>query len=110
MITQFDKYLEKKKKLDDYKSSILKLVDDFININPEFCEKHKIPDNYNKATGFYFSGRQDEIAIVYVSGDGSQRLSISRTTTLLIRDEDYHDLLRFMEDPELYKNMKNYNL
>ena len=108
MITQFDTYLERKKKLDDYKESILKLIDDFINLNPEFCKKHGIPENYNKATDFYYPGDPDHIAIIYVSGDGTNRLR--RTHTLLVRNEEYHDILKFMEDPELYKNMKNYNL
>jgi hypothetical protein len=110
MITQFDTYIEREKELGNFKKSILNLIDDFVNINPEFCKNHQIPENYNKATDFYFSD-PDELVIKYVSGDGTNIDRLRRTHILLMRDKDeYNDLLKFMEEPELYKNMKNYNL
>jgi hypothetical protein len=106
MIISFEEFKNKEIELNQYKDSILKMIDEYIIFNAEFRKKYNI-DGYIKSTDFYFSQKSDrKFTIQFFLDPGQFRYQNERS----IMHKDYEDLQKFMEDPELYKATKNYNI
>ena len=106
MLTKFEEYKQEEKKLSDFKKSICKTIDDFINYDTDFQKNHDLK-GYKYSFEFYFDSRHDKTFVVqyYKKGEYS---GYQQEVHFTFRE--YNNLLKFMEDPELYKNAKNYNL
>jgi hypothetical protein len=76
-----------------------------------FREKHNML-NYIRATDFYFSQKGDRrFKIQFLFGnDPDLNKSYQYNSEVSIMHSEYEDLKKFMEDPELYKATKKYNL
>jgi len=121
MIISFDGFKKKEEELKEYKNSILKLIDQFIEyemtVGGDFSNHayyNGLPSTitkYYKSTDFYKDGLKDRqfvLNFLYRNNYGS-----------IFNDEieftykDHKNLLEFMKDPEAYKlnkKTKNYNL
>lgn len=105
MIVSFEEYKKKEKELSEYKNTILKLIDEFIQSDDEFRKNYynRIGD-YRYATDFYEDKLRDRgHRIYYISRFGN-------TDDFVLTHKEYQRLLKFMEDPDLYRNAKKYNL
>ena len=111
MIVSFDEFNNKKIELEEYKNSILKMIDEYIMFDGEFRKKYNIL-YYLKATDFYFSQKGNHrFTIQFLVGDDPDlNKSYHYNSERSIMHSDYKNLQKFMEDPELYKATKNYNL
>jgi hypothetical protein len=97
--------------LNEYKDSILKMIDEYIKFNSDFQKKYNML-HYIRAINFYFSQKSDHrFTIQFLVGDDPDlNKSYQYNSERSIMHKDYEDLKKFMEDPELYKATKNYNL
>ena len=112
MIVNFEEYKNKQKELDEYKDSILKLIDEYVEFNNDFKERHNIL-NYIRATDFYFSQKDDRrFKIQFLFGNDPDLTAglLQYNSEVSIMHSEYKDLQQFMEDPELYKATKKYNV
>jgi len=95
MIVNFEEYNKKEKELEEYKKSLCKLIDDYILYN-------KLIDNEAYKGCFdYFFDQHGKFTIHY-----KEMFYYSQQFVI----DSYMDLKKFVEDPELYKNTKKYNL
>jgi hypothetical protein len=98
MIQKFDEYLKAIDDVKNYKRSILKLIDEYVKIYLTHIKY------YSSSVDFYFT-RDDKFIISYLSKSGD-----SNTITFDINNESYKNLIKFIDEPELYKNQNKYNL
>jgi mRNA-degrading endonuclease RelE of RelBE toxin-antitoxin system len=100
MLVTFEEYNKKEKEANDYKDKILKLIDAFIDSDKEFVEDHIIRLPYKGATDFYFDNLRHGGFVVTYAVNWS-------TDTIEFTHKEYLRLLKFMENPDLYKSVKN---
>lgn len=105
MIISFDKFEEKQKELESYKKSILKLIDEFITTDAEFNNSRSVDSRYRGSSDFFIDPKWG-FTVVYSYGDNY----VYRTDHLNFNGLEYKRLQEFMKNPELYKNMKKYNI
>lgn len=98
MIKTFNKYIETLNDVKKYKRITLKLMDEYVN-------KYLTHINgYKFGVDFYFT-RDNQLIISYLTKSGD-----SNTITFDINSEIYNDLIKFIDNPEIYRNMTKYNL
>lgn len=104
MIVSFEEYSKKEKELENYKKSICKLIDRFIDIDPEIRKNHSIGKPYKGCFDFYVDNlRRGEFVIKYSYGNyGSDEIALWPS--------EYKKLKDFMLNPDLYLDSKKYNL
>ena len=107
MIASFEDYNKMKKEL-------IRLVDDYIRFNDDFREKYVVAYDYNFHGCYDFSfdekGTDEKyFRIFYYYNDKFYDKTIRDIFTSIPKKE-YEELKKFMENPELYKSVKKYNL
>ena len=121
MIVSFDGFKKKEEELKEYKNSILKLIDQFIEyemtVGGDFSNHayyNGLPSTitkYYKATDFYKDGLRDrQFVLNFLFRNNYDSFSHDE---IQLNKKEYLDLLEFMKDPETYdinKKTKNYNL
>jgi hypothetical protein len=103
MIVSFREYSKIDKTLKNYKKSILKVIDEYINYNDEFRKKHDII-GYLYSSDFDY--RNNSIVVTY----RFELTNFEIPYKIYFTIAEYNDLKKFMKDPDLYKNTKKYNL
>ena len=99
MITEFDLFNEPEK----IRKLYIKLIDEFVEFDEEFRKKNNI--NFFKCINFNIHEYDNTIVVWYHYNENLQKVTMLHFTT-----EEYERLLKFIEDPELYKSKKKYNL
>lgn len=97
MIKSFNQYIEILKDVKTYKRTTLELIDKYV-------KKYLNEPDYKCSVDFYFF-RDNEFIINYLSKSGD-----SDHLILNINKKEYTDLVKFIDDPELYMNANKYNL
>lgn len=106
MIVTFDGFKEKQKEVEDYRKSILKLIDDFINTDKDIIKNHIIREPYKGSTDFFVNDqRGGRLQITYRWGE-----PFSKTDDIYLDGLESRKLQEFMKDPELYKNQNKFNI
>ena len=93
-----------KARLEDAKNNILKLLNEYVKINIDyFVKKYWWNSSYN-VTDFYF----------YVDIDKRPYFTLSHSKydgdTKKLNYIDIENLFKFLENPELYRNAKKFNI
>ena len=108
-IYTFDEYNKQKYKLDNMKSKVddyyfnmMKVVTYYINTNIEFKENHDLTYNL-KVNSIHKYSPGGGYVIIY-------SYKTYNNNSLLISDEEYNDMIKYMKDPELYNSTKKFNL
>jgi hypothetical protein len=96
------KFEETKIKLKNQENEILDLINEYIGMNNEyFTKKYNYYSKYNKMKGYIFT--------IDINNKPGLKLYQESIICDLIYD-DIEKLLKFLEDPDLYRNAKKYNL
>lgn len=98
MINSFEDYSSTKKEILEYKKSAMKIIDDFVNLYLKHIKKYK------ECTDF-FETRDNKFIVSYIN-----TYNDSNTITFDIGDETYEKLINFLDNPQLYKNQKKFNI
>jgi hypothetical protein len=108
MINKFEEFNKMKtdllKKIEERENEILKIIDDYVAYDDIFRRKHKI--DFFKSLSFNINPLTDDNFIWYKN---DKFLYGSKRKIILSKDE-INDFSKFMENPELYKKSKKYNL
>lgn len=105
MIITFQGYKDKLEEAEKYKREILKLIDQFVEIEDvELLYKSKPGDIFNCYDFYIDSQRRGDFVIQYYFGQ------TPASRELHLTHDQYLKLQEFMKDPDLYKNSKKYNL
>jgi hypothetical protein len=111
MIVTFDGFKEKQKEVDEYKKSILKLIDEFITTDEYFKKNHttmgvsQLLSPYKYSTDFFIDNqRRGDFVVDYCWG------TFSKTDQIHFSGLEYKRLQDFMKEPELYRNNRKYNI
>jgi len=105
MIVSFKEYNKKGRDLSHYKVKILSVIDDFIIYDNDFRERNTIKDYKSSFDVYYKKMKNDWVNVVqYYYGEHKRQYEVTFTK------DEFDKLKIFMENPELYKNSKNYNL
>lgn len=91
-----------------YKQKILSVIDDFIVYNNDFRESHGIK-NYKESFEFYHKKIKKDWLIVVQYYYGEYKYKKRQYEVTFTKDE-FDKLKLFMENTDLYKNSKKYNL
>ena len=109
MIVSFEEFNRKVKDFVDYKKKLLSVIDDFMLWNDDLRKKYKI-DNYIES--FDFDVRENDekryLILQYIHSGFNDIHKYQRQTAF--SKKEYEELRKFMENPELYKSVKKYNL
>jgi hypothetical protein len=111
MIVSFDEYNKKRRDIADYKNKILEMIDEFVKINQSIKKKIELRTHggkYKNAFDFYHSQKNTHNFVIQFSYLSTYGSSIQNELTF--NYQEYQDLLKFMEDPELYRAANKYNL
>lgn len=105
MIVSFVEFKNKEKELDEYKVAILKVIDEFIILNiDDLSNNNRYISDFNSAYDFYVDyQRNSDFVVKFIYKDYRQH-------EIYFTNNQYKQLVEFMEDPELYKSTKQYNL
>jgi len=103
-----ESYDEKRESLRMFKVKILKMIDDFISYDEDFKKKHHL--DYYKAFDFSYTPDSDSIKLNVKYFTNDPRLKKAVLGLIVFSGKEYEDLEKFMENPEIYKNHKKYNL
>ena len=89
----------------NYKQKILSVIDDFIVYDNDFRESHEIKD-YKSSFDFYYEKNKKDwlIVVQYYYGEYKRHYQVTFT------ENEFDELKLFMENPDLYKNSKKYNM
>jgi len=96
------KYIKQRDELHNFKYEILKKVEEFISLNEEyFLDEYKLKNNFLILNDFEFvqEGDTTVFRITDVFGKNYHFLK-----------KDFKNLAEYLENPELYKTTKKYNL
>ena len=105
MIKTFDDYIKTQDDANNYKKSVLKLIDYYILNDDEYVKKHEnIVKTYERCFDFYFS---NDNYFVIKHFDRNEDVNM---IFFKINSVDYKNLLKFIDNPELYKDTKKFNL
>jgi len=107
-VTRYEQFLKLKDKYDIERSNIMSLIQDYYNLNDDFRITHigdnniKIVLNVSKSDEIdYDSGEYFYWIEYYVPG--------GRNYDKLTQSE-YDDMIKFIENPDVYKNSKKFNI
>lgn len=105
MIKTFDEYINTQNDLIDYKKSVFKLIDDYILNDKEYGKRQNfLHKRYINCYDFFMTPT-DDFVVCYIDKDDD-----TRKVYFKMDDEDYKNLLKFIDNPELYKNINKFNL
>ena len=107
MIVTFDGFNEKQKEVENYKKSILKLIDEFVTTDEDFKKNHiNMGSPYKWAIDFYMDNqRRGDFVVDYRWGE-----PFGRTDQIYFSGLEHQRLKDFMKDPELYRSNKKFNI
>ena len=110
-----DDFEERTKKLYEFKKSILKLIDEYVLYNDKFRKSKKTiltDDAYNGAKDFNFFYRNNKkiLNVVFWSNAKIGGHDMSGSGNFHFEPNELKDLEKFMENPDLYKAAKKYNI
>lgn len=106
MIVTFDGFKEKQKEVEEYKKSILKLIDEFVTTDEDFKRNHTMGKPYKYAIDFYIDyQRRGDFVVNYRWGE-----PFGRTDQIYFSDLEHQRLKEFMKEPELYRNKNKFNI
>lgn len=98
---KFEEISELKKEIKATEESLFELLSDYINLYPDIVENES--EFYIKE--FYYKKYNPfcRLEIVYYDDDNDERGTA-------LDPNQFEDFLKFLKDPDLYKNSKKYNL
>jgi hypothetical protein len=108
MITTFEDYNNSKEELETFETKICNLIDEWIKIGgyPKTLYRYKKCFKFTKPDFEEYPAAKEEGAYLHIN---FTKTDFDNGYITLNKDE-YEDLLNFINDPELYKATKNYNL
>lgn len=92
-------FLNVEKEYDKQKSTITKLINDWFNINRDYL-RNEIGIKFNRIDNWNIV-KNIEVPI-NLEGGFNESCYLEKT--------DFEDLIKFINNPELYKNTKKYNI
>jgi hypothetical protein len=106
-------YRQQKKNFKQIEKKLMELADEYILLNSRYYQK-----KFSISTLFISYGKwyehaykvnlsKNSVRIVYSYKENSGAEDYDAIT---LTGKDFEDFLRFVENPELYKSIKNYNL
>ena len=103
----FNGFKKKQQEVEEYKKSMLKIIDDFILYDEDFRMVHASLqlDRYVKSTDFHFKANTIIVEYFYFI-----QHTFNTVDHIEFLPDEYKRLEEFMKNPELYKNKKKYNL
>lgn len=110
MIVSFSEFNKKEKELKEYKKSICKLIDQYINLNYNLNNKTKF---FSERSGKTYDFYDEELRNLGFAIEFHYGNFYNLSDTIYLKNNEYNDLIKFMEDPEQYKlefKSKKYNL
>ena len=104
---KFVKITNLKSEIENEERSLLPLLKDYLLLNPDIQEEEAdISEEETYVTTYSFNENSTEIFYFsYVPEDGDHEnwdVNLNRT--------QFQDLLKFLKDPEMYKNTNKYNI
>lgn len=104
MIVNFKEYNKRARDFFGYKDKLLLVIDDFIIYDEDFKKNHDI-DYYKESYEFYMQ-KSTGGWVCHVKY--YNKYKHEREVTFTVEENDR--LEKFMENPDLYKNTKNFNI
>lgn len=98
MIKKFDEYIKALDDINDYKSSILPKIDDYIESNLTHIK------NYKKCFDFYIDHDNNFIVKFFTLRNDPTHVIFKNGT------ESYNKIIKYLDSLELYLVTKKYNL
>ena len=90
---RFQKFIEEK-------TQFLQDINEYVNdLNPDICDDHIESTDID----YYFHNQDHNLEIYYVDEAGDNQI-------IVLKNEDALDLIEFINNTEIYRNAKKYNL
>jgi len=97
-----NEYVKMRDEYNKLKYDILNKIEHFITLNEEyFLDEYGLKNNFLILKDFEFKDLDEYTEFRIISVDGR---------IYPLRRKDFNDLAAFLDDPDLYKNTKKYNL
>jgi len=101
--SKLEEFFEEEKKFNKIKEDMLNLINEYIDLNSEyFLEEYEVMPGeiVNFSVGVINNNPHNRVALKI---EGDENINY-------LRNEDFKKLVEFINDPELYRNAKKYNL